>query len=90
MDSFQGAEMLVQIGLPEPRQDGRCCQCGSNKAVTNDGRLCERCLRTWVISMNPGSTQFGGRYRTPEMKQKMGDDDLSPWAEIAVRIMEDG
>src|SRR5262249_46398742 len=40
-------------GLLEPRTDGICCSCLTRLAITNDGRLCEECLREWIVHDSP-------------------------------------
>jgi len=31
-------------GLPDPRPDGMCAECGEREAKTNDGRFCKKCI----------------------------------------------
>ena len=39
--------------LPDPREDGQCCDCYSKAAETNDGRFCKACLRKRIKAENP-------------------------------------
>jgi len=37
----------------EPRQDGKCVGCETAMAVTIDGLLCKRCLKTALDNSDP-------------------------------------
>ena len=41
------------IDLPDPRPDGRCCQCNWPFVVTTDGRFCHKCLTALIRQLNP-------------------------------------
>ena len=41
------------MNLPDPREDGICCQCNKHKSVTIDGRFCRKCLRNVVVKLTP-------------------------------------
>jgi hypothetical protein len=43
----------VERELPQPRKDGICVDCESKPAVTNDGRLCLKCLKDRIETMTP-------------------------------------
>lgn len=38
---------------PERREDGRCIDCGKQRAMTTDGRLCLGCLRVRIRKDTP-------------------------------------
>ena len=65
-----------------------CTGCGK-PAVTRDGRdLCLKCLRKAVAKDTPMVGCWVGCHRGPNHAQA-ADREPSPWAENAVREMED-
>ncbi len=54
--------------LPDAREDGNCCECGSRDVVTRDGRYCKRCLKKLVAGLSPipkqASDQIGRSQRS--------------------------
>lgn len=72
--------------LPEPREDGICCECLGKPAVTTDGRWCLKCLKKKIREDNPyvggPSDQFGRHARdsrtlggAPDMRTTEEIDD---------------
>ena len=77
----------VEMKLPEPRDDGKCADCGTIDAVTRDQRFCKKCLKRRVRYDNPMIGCYKGKYRTADHKQDQDRDN--PWQQNAVRDMED-
>lgn len=73
------------LDLPNPRADGKCVDCRSGLAVTNDDRFCLKCLRRRVKEANPivvtSSYEQRGRsqrnWRAVSWQSVMGSDDDS-------------
>ena len=74
-------------GLPAPREDGRCADCGSGPAVTNDRRFCLKCLRARIRSETPG-VGWRSPGRSAEKRQAADHDDNNPWQQNALRSLE--
>jgi hypothetical protein len=72
--------------LPSPRRDGKCVDCVTKIAETNDLRFCVWCLRKRIEYENPIPYT---KPRTKDQKQAY-EGDPNPWGENNVRHMEDG
>ncbi len=73
--------------LPDPRKDGRCCDCAQRQAVTDDGRFCRACLKKLVARLTPMVGCFKGRQRTSGHMEDRGTEP-NPSQENAVRHLE--
>ena len=57
--------------LKDPRTDGLCIDCEEKPAVTNDGRLCKRCLKKRIYQATPDTFHTSDRLGRKERSTKV-------------------